>query len=201
MNPQPLEAALKENGKNKNISITYNFGEFTDKIASLKEKFSKLAERLNQTARELKDPGRIATAGLVEEMEGVQKDFLELRSKVLEVGNSLWIADFPEPKNETILSLQDLELMVNSFAEFEEKRKAFEELKNRVLLILDRVSLIGHRDGIDFQPLSEIKTRVEELRQAIVGSTRPGSQRDMDAHTTVSQAFSDLFTFVEASSE
>ncbi len=199
MNPQPLEAALKENGKNQNITITYNFGEFKDQIASLKEKFSKLAERLHQTAEALQDPGRIATAGLVDEMEGGQKDFLELHSKVLEIGNSLGIADFPE--NEKIHSLKDLELMVNSFAEFEDKRKTFEELKNRVLLVLERVALIGHRDAIDFQPLSEIKAKAAELRQAIADGSQPGSHREMDALANGSQAFSDLLTFIEASSE
>lgn len=199
MNPQPLEAALKENGRNKNISITYNFGEFKDQIASLKERFSMLAERLGQLAQELKDPGRLSTAGLVNEMEGAQKDFLELHSKVLEIGNSLGIADFPE--NEKVHSLKDLELLVNSFAEFEDKRKTFEELKNRVLLILDRVSMIAHRDPIDFQPLSEIKAKAVELQQAIGDSSRPGSHREMEALANGSQAFSDLLTFIEASSE
>lgn len=70
MNANPLEVLLKENGKNKIISITFNFEEFKDQLLSLKEKFSKLAEGLEKAVQELKDPGRISldiAAGEVEE--------------------------------------------------------------------------------------------------------------------------------------
>ncbi len=199
MNPKPLPAPLKENGREKKISITYNFGEFKDQLASLKEKFSKLADGLEKFAQELKDPGRICADKLMGEIEDCQKCFIDLRAKVIEVGNSLDIPD--KPDFDKVASLNDLESMVNLLADFEDKRKTFEEVRNRLLMILDRVSLIVHRENVDFQPLSECRAKASELRQAVEASSGPDLQRNLDALTSSSQLFSDLLTLVESSSE
>lgn len=199
MNTKPLLAPLKENGRDKKISITYNFGEFKDQLASLKERFSRLADGLEKFAQEIKNPGRISAENLMGEIEDCQKCFLDLRGKVFEVGNSLDIPD--KPDLDKVASLNDLESMVNLLADFEDKRKTYEEVKNRLLMILDRVALIVHRDNIDFQPLSECRAKANELRQTIEASSWPELHRNLDALTNSSQLFSDLLTLVESSSE
>ena len=196
---QKWVASSKEDEKNGNPSAVSDFVELKDQLTSLKEKLSKLAERLDQAAKDLKGPGRISADGIVEEIGDCQKNFIELRVQVLKKGDSLNIPGLPEFAR--VNSLEDLETLVVSFSDIGGKRKAFEEAKNRGCMVLDRVLAVGHRDHIDFPPLSESQTKARELRQAIEGASWPDLHPDTDALTNGSHPFSDLLTLIESPTE
>jgi hypothetical protein len=198
MNANPLQVSSGFNEESKNIHITFNFEEFRERIEALKKKFSRLADLLEQAAREARDPGEISPQHLMEEMMEGQRNFVELRSKVLEVGSSFQLPGFSENGGGT---LKALEAMVDALAELEEKRKFYEEVRSQVLFTLERVLSIVHRDGIDFPPLAKIKSQAKELRLAIMDSNWMDGQREEAALTKSGQAFSDLLTLVESAEE
>lgn len=73
------------------------------------------------------------------------------------------------------------------------------ELRDRALMILDRVLAITHRNGLDFQPLLECQEKVRELRSAVSDSHEPNLDPNIKALAEGEHVFSKLLTLVEPS--
>lgn len=149
-------------------------------FASLKQRFIVLGDRLAEAAQDLKDAGTPVSLSLVEELATYRRDFEQLRARIVDVGQTL-----PIPTSIEIISLKDLESLLNKITAITEKKFAVDE----ALKILDRVLILSHREQVNFPPLINCQEKARKLRDVI---TKSGAKVVAGV-----QLFADLLTLIE----
>ncbi|MBI3304464.1 MAG: hypothetical protein HYZ72_20570 [Deltaproteobacteria bacterium] len=168
-------------------------------LASLTASFSQLGARLTQAARELQDPGLPPRESLAGELAASRRDFTALCARGLTLAESLAVSPLPTPA--ALASLSDLKALLQAVAHTEEKQAAVEDLRQRALMVLDRVLTMRHRDGIAFPPLLECQAKASDLRRAVAEARWPEPHPATEALAEGTDPFSDLLTLVERQEE
>jgi len=176
-----------------------NHEELYRRLSSLKENFSKLSQRLEQTRQELETLGMPPTEDFVAALSASRNEFADLRDSVLAQTDSLPSSSLPKPGE--VVSLKNLESLLQAVTETEKKKAVMEEVRQRALEILDRVLMLVHCDGIDFSPLSECQAKARELQRAITDLQWPDLNPDLEAVAESKHPFAQLLTFVEKGDE
>lgn len=148
--------------------MTLSASEFAKHFATLTERFTALATKLAQAARELQVSGTLPAESLFEELAAARGEFVDLRSTVLEAASSLSVA---APSMVEVNNLKVLEPVVRAVAEAiaaEERRVATAEARKRALAVLDRVLAISHADDPGFPTLVQCQAKAKELRRAVM---------------------------------
>lgn len=153
--------------------------------ASLAERFSELAGRLSQVARQLEAPGTPPSEAFVQEIADACRAFAELRADVVEAARAV---SLPSARAEAIASLADIATVLEA-VEAEEKRAALEAERQRAFALLDRVLALTHREDANFAALAACQAKAREARAAVAEAPSV----DMAAL----KPFADLLTMVE----
>lgn len=149
-------------------------------FTSLKQRFIALGDRLGEAAKELKDVGTPISLSLVEELATYRRDFDELRARIVALGQAL-----PIQASIEIVSLKDIESLLNKITAITEKKFALDE----AVKILDRVLTLSHREQANFPALINCQEKARNLRDTIAKSS---------AKVVAGvQMFSDLLTLIE----
>jgi hypothetical protein len=136
-----------------------------DELSIMSDAFAQLGIRLTQIAEELFAGGSPPAETVIEELMTSRKSFAELRDRAVELAGRLPTgAGRP---SEEIRTLKELEFLLSSIKEAEEKRADQERLAGRALDILDQVLSLSHRSGEEFPPLAGCHAKARELRQTI----------------------------------
>jgi len=171
-------------------------------VTALAEGFSDLAARLAEAAGELRDPGKLPPEKVDEELAAFARAFAELRTRVCELAESM--PGLPARPSGEITSLSDLQAALRAVAdvvETETKRTTIEEIRERALLTLDRVSAITYRDAIDFPPLRDCQAGARDLSRAISEADWSDLPPDAAALAEGTHPFAALLAFVEGSKD
>jgi hypothetical protein len=159
------------------------------------ETFAHLGERLAEAAEQVRTNGILPSERMVDELLASRKDFAELRDRAVELAGLL--AASPPKAPEQISSMKDLEALVQLVAEAQEKRAADEKIRQRALVVLDRILCLAHRDTVDFPPLDECQAKARELREAITEVQGPDLHPEALALAQGRHPFSELLTLIE----
>lgn len=171
-------------------------------MTALEEGFSGLGARLSEAASALQDPGRLPPETLDEEVASFGSAFADLRARVCELAESLPVSPGRPPDG--ITSLSDLQAALRTVAdavESEAKRATLEEIRERALMILDRVLEISYRDEADFPPLRECQARARDLSRSISEADWSHLPPDAEALADGRHPFAALLAFVERSTD
>ncbi len=140
-------------------------------FVSLTEEFSRLGPRLSQAANALQATGMPPAKTLIDELSASRKSFTELCAHGVALAGVLALS--PAPKPEALVSLSDLQSLLQTLNQAEEKRKVSKELSQRALALLDRLYALQHREREVFVPLAECQMRATVLRTAIAETPWP----------------------------
>jgi hypothetical protein len=173
-----------------------NIDQLSREIAALTQRLVDLGAKLGEAARELEGAGAPPAEGLVEALDAARAQFVQLRTEVIGAATSVGAAaPAAEPQ-----SLHDLEPVLQSVAaelRARARQAALEEARARVLVVLDRVHDIVHRDDPALPALVECHEKARAIGQAMATLTDPESAEARRVTESL-QAFSDLLTMVES---
>ena len=79
----------------------------------------------------------------------------------------------------------------------EQRRAAFDESRERVVAVLDRIAGVRHRDDESFEPLVVAQEKAAELKQAALALTETTAEQ-IEALEAAAHPFVDLLTMLEA---
>ena len=164
-------------------------------FASLSEGFTQLGARLSQSASALQTSGMLPAKALIDELAASRISFAELCTRGVALAEAL--AFSPPPKPETIVSLGDLKLLLQTLAQAEEKRNAAKEISRRALATLDRLYALKHREREVFAPLAECQMRATVLRNTIAETPWPNLHPSAEELGRDDNPFVVLLTLVE----
>ena len=164
-------------------------------LVSLSERVSQLGTRLSQAASAVQSTGVLPPKTLIDEITASRHSFSELSAKGIALAEALAVS--PPPRPDTIVSLADLKLLLQTLTQAEEKRKASQELSQRALATLDRLYAIKHRDREVFPPLAECQMRGTVLRNAIAETPWPKTHPSVEALGRDDNPFVALLALVE----
>lgn len=168
-------------------------------LVSLNEGFSQLGVRLSQAANALQTTGMPPASTLIEEINSSRRSFAELCAKSIALAEVFSLT--PMPKPETIVSLGDLQALLQALNEAEEKRKVVKELTQQALSTLDRLYAIKHREREVFAPLAECQMRATVLRNAIAETPWPKVHPSIEDLGKAENPFVALLLLVEHGEE
>jgi hypothetical protein len=174
--------------------MTPNATALAQQFAALTEKSASLASKLGQAARELQVSGILPPESLAAELAALHREFVDLRTGVLEVARALSIA---VPTD--VDSVKNLEPVVQGVvAAFAtgEKREAAAEYVKRALGVLDRVLAVVHTDDPAFGALAQCQAKAKEMRQA-VGEAKALDTDKPAALVEATAPFAALLTLIE----
>ena len=168
-------------------TMEYNLENLLQQLAFLQQNFFQLSERLTKAATELQDPGIPLTGELILELEECQRNFLELRDKVLALVASSKVS--PIPNRNKIVSRRDLQYLLQNVAEIEEKNSEGEKVRSCALRVLQRILSIVHRVESDFLPLQECQVKAREYQVILesAGCEHPDIQSLADGNHPLSK--------------
>jgi RNA polymerase sigma factor (sigma-70 family) len=142
-------------------TMEYNSANLLEQLASLRQIFSQLSEKLTKAAKQLQDPGIPLAEELILELGECRINFVQLRDRALELAVVSELA--PIPKSNEIVSYHDIEYLLQSVAELENKKSEGEQLRLSALMVLQRVLAIAHQIESNFQPLQECQETARKL--------------------------------------
>ena len=123
-----------------------------------------------------------------------RKSFAELRDRAVELAGRLPLGE--GKPTEEIRTLKELELLLNSLKEAEERRAAEDRFAGRALEILDQVLSLSHRSGEEFPPLVDCQAKARELRQTIADRQGQAVSPDISALAEGSHPLAELHELV-----
>jgi len=171
-----------------------NSTDLLGQLAALEEVFSQLSIKLSTAASELQTPGIPLSKDLVLKLEEAQKNFVDLRDRVVIVAEKSMISPIPTPAQ--LVSLRTLESLLQSVVEVESKQSKIEQLRSQALKALEQILAIAHRTESDFQPLLECQTKARELYQTIQESQASDLPPDTQSLAEGNHSFSNLLTLI-----
>jgi serine/threonine protein kinase len=166
-----------------------------EQIATLEKLFFALSTRLSQVASELQSPGIPPSESFVKEIAASYEKFADLRTKVIELAESL--AVLPAQEIKQILSLYDLKFLLTEVVNKETQKSEFEEVRVRAFKVIDRVLNIATCNGSDCPPLQQCQQQARELRCLIAESQSLKLHPDIEELANERHPFAALLTLVE----
>ncbi|HEV8615905.1 MAG TPA: hypothetical protein VGU22_10470 [Methylomirabilota bacterium] len=165
------------------------------RISELRARFDDLGARAASVAQ-----GLVATLPpeleLIDELGEARHTFADLRAAVLEEGDGLVL-----PDAETILSLQQLDPVLATIVEADERRArqaAWEAARETALTVLDRVIELVHREESGFAPLAACQAKARELHLAISASTPDNVEEAEKIVSGRVRPFAELVTLIDS---
>ena len=168
--------------------------DFARDLAALTQRFLDLGARLGDAARGLAEAGAPPSDALVEALGQGRTQFIQLRSEVLAAAGDAELASLVDPE-----SLHDLEPILEAVGEalrVRARRAALDEAKGQVLVTIDRVLEIVHRDDPAFATLVGAHAKAVEYRAAVEALSDPEAPETRQVLED-GQSFADLLTMVE----
>lgn len=168
--------------------------DFARDLAALTQRFLDLGARLGDAARGLAEAGAPPSDALVEALGEGRTQFIQLRSEVLAAAGDAELASLVDPE-----SLHDLEPILEAVGEalrVRARRAALDEAKGQVLVTIDRVLEIVHRDDPAFATLVGAHAKAVEYRAAVEALSDPEAPETRQVLED-GQSFADLLTMVE----
>ena len=168
--------------------------DFARDLAALTQRFLDLGARLGDAARGLAEAGAPPSDALVEALGQGRTQFIQLRSEVLAAAGDAELASLVDPE-----SLHDLEPILEAVGEalrVRARRAALDEAKGQVLVTIDRVLEIVHRDDPTFATLVGAHAKAVEYRAAVEALSDPEAPETRQVLED-GQSFADLLTMVE----
>jgi hypothetical protein len=168
--------------------------DFARDLAALTQRFLDLGARLGDAARGLAEAGAPPSDALVEALGEGRTQFIQLRSEVLAAAGDAELASLVDPE-----SLHDLEPILEAVGEAlraRARRAALDEAKGQVLVTIDRVLEIVHRDDPAFATLVGAHAKAVEYRAAVEALSDPEAPETRQVLED-GQSFADLLTMVE----
>lgn len=167
--------------------LSQQLGSVSAEITALEAGFSRLAERLVETARNLQQSGAVPSEGSITEVSDCRRDFQAVGARVTKLARSVGVpAQYLAAPPGSIGDLRAL-LEVASF----------HDGRRRAIAVLDRVLSIAHRDSAEFQPLSECQAGARQLREAIISADWPAHHPDSQSLSSAGHPFAKLVILVE----
>jgi hypothetical protein len=137
-------------------------------------------------------------ARLQEQFQTVKNDFFDCKNKLVKAAQTLGVA----PENpDKVVSLTELELLLSTVKKAEEERNRAIQVRQRALIILDRVLSVFHRDNSNFKPLLECKEKAGKLRRQISESVEVKADPESEALVEGNHAFSQVLKLIEGVGE
>ncbi|MGE0681254.1 MAG: hypothetical protein AB7P69_10205, partial [Candidatus Binatia bacterium] len=164
-------------------------------FTSLTEVSGQLSAQLTQAAKDLQEKGEIPGERLIEDVATLRRQFLELRTHGVAAAEALSISSLPS--GDTLTSLHALQALLEHVSKAEEHRTLYHDVRQRALMMLDRVMLLHHRDQPDFPPLRECQARAQEMRDATAAAQWPHLHPATESLANGEDPFSDLLAWVE----
>ena len=176
--------------------MNVNHDAFARQLADLIGRFADLGAKLGEAARELQDGGAPPADALVEALAAGRLEFVELRAEIILAAETLGLA-VPDG----IESAKSLEPVLAAMAEGLEgyqRRAAFNESRDRVIAVLDRVIGMRHEDDESFEPLVTARDKAAELKSAALALGDDATAEQVELLEAGAQPFADLLTMLEA---
>jgi hypothetical protein len=167
-------------------------------LSSLTELSGQLGGRLTQAAKQLHDAGEIPSEHLLEEALSFRRRFLDLRAQGHAAATALAIPALPSV--EELTSLRDLQALIQGVAKVEEQRTLYDDIHQRALAVLERVSRIRHREQAAFPPLLECQERAREMYEAVASARWPNLHPATESIANGEDPFSDVLNWLEQAS-
>lgn len=168
--------------------------DFARDLVALTQRFLDLGARLGDAARGLAEAGAPPSDALVEALGEGRTQFIQLRSEVLAAAGDAELASLVDPE-----SLHDLEPILEAVDEAlraRARRAALDEAKGQILVTIDRVLEIVHRDDPAFATLVGAHAKAVEYRAAVEALSDPEAPETRQVLED-GQSFADLLTMVE----
>ena len=175
--------------------MNINLDAFARQLTDLTGRFADLGPKLAEAARELQDGGAPPSDALVEALATGSREFVELRAEIMLAAETLGLA-VPDGV-ESARSLEPVLAAMADALQRQQRRAAFDESRDRVVAVLDRVEGVRHQDAAAFQPLVVAKQKAAELKQAALALTDATAEQ-IEALEAAAQPFADLVTMLEA---
>ncbi|MBR8839969.1 MAG: hypothetical protein DSM106950_39720 [Stigonema ocellatum SAG 48.90 = DSM 106950] len=131
-------------------------------LSAIKDSIFHISEQLSKANKELQHALILPPAELLEQIVTCRTHFEELRSRVLELAESLGV---PTPPPDEMISVKNIETLLQTVAEIQ--KAVDDEVQQRALEILDRILLIRYSDHIDFPPLLECQAQARKFHGAV----------------------------------
>jgi len=176
--------------------VNVNHDAFARQLADLIGRFADLGAKLGEAARELQDGGAPPADALVQALAAGRLEFVELRAEIILAAETLGLA-VPDG----IESAKSLEPVLAAMAEGLEgyqRRAAFNESRDRVIAVLDRVIGMRHEDDESFEPLVTARDKAAELKSAALALGDDATAEQVELLEAGAQPFADLLTMLEA---
>jgi hypothetical protein len=148
--------------------VTQTHEELGRRLVALRAEFAALGGRAAGAAGALTSTLPPPSV-LLEELSAARTSFTDLRSTMLEHAGSLAVV----LDTEGVESCRDLEPVLAAIRAAEEQRArvaAWEAARESVLVVLDRVMALIHREEKGFTPLVECRERAREMHAALSGA-------------------------------
>ena len=175
--------------------MNVNLDAFARQLADLTGRFADLGAKLAEAARELQDGGAPPSDALVEALATGSREFIELRAEIVLAAETLGLV-VPDGI-ESARSLEPVLVAMTDALQAEQRRAAFDESRERVVAVLDRIAGVRHRDDESFEPLVVAQDKAAELKQAALALTETTAEQ-IEALEAAAHPFVDLLTMLEA---
>lgn len=164
-------------------------------LASLTELSGQLSVHLAHAAKRLHDTGEVPHEHLIEEIATFRQRFQDLGARELTAAEALAVPSLPLAAELT--SLRDLKTLAHNVAKFEEQRTLYDDIRQRALTVLERVTQLRHREHPSFPPLLECQERAQEMYEAVAEAQWPNLHPATESLANGEDPFSDLLNWVE----
>ena len=171
-----------------------NLSAFSRRLDDLIGRFADLGAKLGEAASELQSGGAPPGDSLVDALAAARLDFVELRAEIVLAAETLGVA-VPE-SIESAKTLEPVLAAMATVVETQRRRIAFDDARNRIVAVLDRIDGVRHEDDDDFGPLVTVKIKAEGLKRVAVALTEDGAA-ELPALEASTQPFADLLTMLE----
>ena len=96
----------------------------SQKLETLSQEFFQLSHQLVQASADLKEPGLPPSENLVSDLLHTRKNFTTLHTEVWQLADSLAVLSLPN--RDDVIKLSELQTVLQTIAEVEEKKASFE---------------------------------------------------------------------------
>ena len=141
------------------------------KLETLSQEFFQLSHQLAQASADLKEPGLPPSEHLVSDLLHTRKNFTALHTEVWQLADSLAVPSLPN--QDEVIKLSELQTVLQTIAEVEQKKAAFAASIQSALRVLDLILEMKHLKKETFGPLTTCQDAATELRQAIADTSWP----------------------------
>ncbi len=169
------------------------------KLGTLSQEFSQLSRQLVQTAADLKEPGLPPSENLLSDLLHTRKNFTALHTEVWQLADSLAVPSLPN--QDDVIKLSELQTVLHTIAEVEQKKAVSATSTQSALRLLDLILEMKHLKKETFGPLTTCQDAAIELRQAIVDTSWPDLHPDVQKLAEHKHPFAYLLILVACPDE